>query len=71
MNLGFGEGMNVLARAQVYYHRPGAWHEPPNFFNPYWGARLAPKNVAIKRLASELGLGDWAAQLIGDNVWMH
>jgi len=64
-------GMNVLARAQVYYHRPGAWQEPPNFFNPYWNARLAPKNVAIKRLASELGLGGLFGQLVADNVWMH
>ncbi|MFN0063998.1 MAG: pilus assembly protein TadG-related protein [Myxococcaceae bacterium] len=32
----------VLSRAQAYYHRPGAWEEPPNFFNPYWRARLAP-----------------------------
>ncbi|MDQ3265240.1 MAG: Tad domain-containing protein [Myxococcota bacterium] len=31
----------VLARAQAYYHRPGNWTEPPNFFNPYWRPRLA------------------------------
>lgn len=31
----------VIARAQAYYHRPGSWNEPPNFFNPYWRARLA------------------------------
>jgi hypothetical protein len=67
----FPDGINVMARAQVYYHRPGAWQEPPNFFNPYWGARLAPKNVAIKRLTSELGLGDEVSQLVADNVWMH
>jgi hypothetical protein len=39
------EGLNVLARGQAYYHRPdGAvnWKEHPNFFNPYWRARLAP-----------------------------
>ncbi|MFC1611180.1 Tad domain-containing protein [Myxococcota bacterium] len=71
MGLGIGKGINVLARAQVYYHRPGAWHEPPNFFNPYWGARLGPKNVAIKRLTSELGLSGAASQLIADNIWMH
>ena len=64
-------GINVLARAQVYYHRPGAWQEPPNFFNPFWGARLAPKNTAIKRLASELGIGGTFAQVFADNVWMH
>ncbi|MEE8410849.1 MAG: pilus assembly protein TadG-related protein [Myxococcota bacterium] len=68
---GLFDGMNSLARAQVYYHRPGAWQEPPNFFNPFWGARLAPKNVAIKRLTSELGLGAAASQLFADNVWMH
>jgi hypothetical protein len=34
-------GLHAFARAQVYYHRPGNWSEPPNFFNPYWRARLA------------------------------
>jgi len=37
-----GERMRAAARAQAYYHRPGNWAEPPNFFNPYWRARLAP-----------------------------
>lgn len=36
-----GEEGSVIARAQAYYHRPGSWAEPPNFFNPYWRARLA------------------------------
>lgn len=35
------EGLNVLARGQTYYHRPGNWTEHPNFFNPYWRPRLA------------------------------
>ena len=34
-------GMNVISRAQTYYHRPGNWNEQPNFFNPYWRPRLA------------------------------
>lgn len=34
-------GLHVVARAQVYYHRPGNWAEQPNFFNPYWRPRLA------------------------------
>ncbi len=71
LNTGLGEGLHAIARAQVYYHRPGAWQEPPNFFNPFWGARLAPKNAAIKRLGSAVGLGDTLGQLIGDNIWMH
>ena len=35
-------GMHAWARAQVYYHRPGTWAEPPNFFNPYWKPKLSP-----------------------------
>jgi len=41
----FLEGLSVLARGQAYYHRPAGdvnWKEHPNFFNPYWRARLAP-----------------------------
>lgn len=63
-------GMNAVARAQVYYHRPGAWQEPPNFFNPFWAARLAPKGVAIERIAEELGVGGLLGQVIADNVLM-
>jgi hypothetical protein len=36
------EGLNVLSRGMAYYHRPGNWKEHPNFFNPFWRARLAP-----------------------------
>ena len=68
---GLGKGINVLSRAQVYYHRPGAWTEPPNFFNPYWGARLAPKNAAITRLFNEIGVSGVWDNLIADNIWMH
>ncbi len=71
MGSGVFEGINVIARAQAYYHRPGAWREPPNFFNPYWGARLAPKGTALSALSNQLGLPGWAGELIADNVWMH
>jgi hypothetical protein len=36
------DGVNAMARAMVYYHRPGNWKEHPNFFNPFWRAKLAP-----------------------------
>jgi hypothetical protein len=36
------DGVNAIARALVYYHRPGNWKEHPNFFNPFWRAKLAP-----------------------------
>ncbi len=36
------EGLNVISRGMAYYHRPDNWNEHPNFFNPFWRARLAP-----------------------------
>ncbi len=71
LELGIGQGMNVFSRAQVYYHRPGAWQEPPNFFNPYWGARLAPTNAVIKRLGNEIGLGGMISRIVADTIWTH
>lgn len=70
LGTGLAPGMSALARAQAYYHRPGAWREPPNFFNPYWGARLAPKGEAITRMLDEAGLSGQLAAWVADNVWM-
>jgi len=41
------EGLNAISRGLVYYHRPGVWDEPPNFFNPFWRARLAPVGAKL------------------------
>lgn len=38
----FFEGLNAFSRGMAYYHRPGNWAEHPNFFNPFWRAKLAP-----------------------------
>ncbi|MGC4122864.1 MAG: Tad domain-containing protein [Myxococcales bacterium] len=32
----------AMAKALVYYHRPGDWREPPSFWNPFWRAKLHP-----------------------------
>jgi hypothetical protein len=56
--LGGGSGLNVISRGQVYYHRPGNWAEQPNFFNPYWRARLAPVYQGRRDLAGAEGLLD-------------
>jgi hypothetical protein len=37
-----GGGMVAISGAMAYYHRPGDWREPPNLFNPMWGAKLMP-----------------------------
>jgi hypothetical protein len=68
---GLVPGVHAIARAQVYYHRPGAWHEPPNFFNPYWGARLAPKGAALDGVFRTVSLPGPIANFLADNIWMH
>lgn len=40
----FGNGV-AMSKALVYYHLPrwpDGWKEHPNFFNPYWKAKLQP-----------------------------
>jgi hypothetical protein len=32
----------AVSKALTYYHRPRDWQEHPNFFNPYWHAKLHP-----------------------------
>ncbi|HWV39615.1 MAG TPA: pilus assembly protein TadG-related protein [Vulgatibacter sp.] len=44
-----GDGPRVVSRALAYYHRPGNWQEHPNFFNPYWRAKLAPVEPGLER----------------------
>lgn len=57
----FLRGVNAISRAQVYYHRvrPGFdgssnWQEHPNFFNPFWNARLAPISLKLKQLYDDI-----------------
>ena len=52
--LSFMQGLNVLSRGQVYYHRPDDWREQPNFFNPFWRARLAPIAQVLSNLWERL-----------------
>jgi len=46
-NITFDGELYAISRAQVYYRRPDDHSERPNFFNPYWGAKLAPANKLI------------------------
>lgn len=51
-------GFTAMSAALAYYHRPGDWREPPNLFNPFWGAKLMPvaefPTIAGNRLLSTL-----------------
>lgn len=48
------EGLNVVSRGMAYYHRPGVWKEPPNMFNPFWRARLAPVGAKLMDIFQRL-----------------
>ena len=36
---------NAVSKAMTYYHHPGNWREPPNFWNPFWRVKLQPYEV--------------------------
>jgi len=48
-----GDVQAALGSSIAYYHRPGAWQEPPNLMNPFWRATLAaPDRDAPQRLVA-------------------
>ncbi|MHB8416702.1 MAG: TadE/TadG family type IV pilus assembly protein [Myxococcales bacterium] len=47
--------MVALSQGLAYYHRPGDWKEPPNFYNPFWRAKLHP--LMSKGDLTELAVG--------------
>ncbi len=61
----------ALSSAIVYYHRPGAWKEPPNFFNPFWRATLyAADKEDLKQYLTVAGFpqhGDTVQRLLDLN----
>lgn len=68
--LGNPGGATAVSRGLAYYHRPGSWREPPNFFNPHWKARLAPAAAGLSRASGEVGAllgsfpGEWAERAL-------
>jgi hypothetical protein len=47
----------------VYYHRPDAWAEPPNFMNPFWRATLAADDGTAAKLLRKAGDAEHAKTL--------
>ncbi len=45
----------VLSSAIAYYHRPGAWKEPPSLWNPFWRATLAAPDDDIPKYVQKAG----------------
>jgi len=38
-------GAKAVSKSLTYYHHPGNWKEPPNFWNPFWRAKLEEYTV--------------------------
>jgi hypothetical protein len=59
----------AIAKAVAYYHRPRDWAELPNFFNPYWRAKLHPfgKTEAVNAL-NAAGESDGATLVTGTGI---
>lgn len=58
---------SALSYALVYYHRLGDWREQPNFFGPFWRAKLHPMTADAARNALMAAGQTDAAQLTGLN----
>jgi hypothetical protein len=59
-------GLHAMSAAMAYYHRPGDWREPPNLFNPQWGAKLMPV-VDYPTITQNAAM----SQLITNNLLAH
>lgn len=75
----FGQvkGLNAWSRGMAYYHRPSFksgesnWHEHPNFFNPFWRAKLAPLGEKLDQFVGKLGIPGNAAKIFSRELITH
>lgn len=72
----FGKGLAV-SKAMAYYHHPdwssnqNGWKEAPNFFNPYWKAKLQPfrNTIEFEKVLAAAGYATkYAAMVAGGLV---
>ena len=71
------KGINAWSRGMAYYHRPSFkngqsnWREHPNFFNPFWRAKLAPLGEAVTDLMNRIGLGGRFGRIFSQELITH
>ena len=66
----------AISKALVYYHHPdwqndkNGWKEPPNFFNPYWRAKLQPFTgvTEFSKVVVATGRTDLTTALVGGGL---
>jgi len=69
--------LNVVSRGMAYYHRPHNWEEQPNWFNPFWRAKLDPVILGTAQATNFPGgkqlynLGGGALQTVLGKVLVH
>lgn len=64
-----GDGL-AMSKALVYYHWPhkstGGWKEHPNFFNPFWRAKLQPfRSSEAQEVLTLAGYPQYAGMILG------
>lgn len=47
----------AVSKALTYYHHPGNWKEPPNFWSPFWRAKLHPLGLNLTDAADAATVG--------------
>ena len=47
----------AVSKALTYYHHPGNWKEPPNFWSPFWRAKLHPVGLNLTDAADVATVG--------------
>ena len=71
------KGLNAWSRGMAYYHRPSYksgesnWREHPNFFNPFWRAKLAPIGERVNQWVSKLGISGQFANYFTRELITH
>lgn len=59
----------AVAKAKVYFHQLGNWSAPPNFFDPFWRAKLHFfKRAEMSAVLSDIGDEDGTKMLDGAPV---
>jgi hypothetical protein len=71
------KGLNAWARGMAYYHRPSTqlggsnWKEYPNFFNPFWRAKLAPLGEKVEQLLAKVPLAGSLGNAVVKQILTH
>jgi hypothetical protein len=62
LELGARRNGVAVSKAKAYFHQPANWKAPPNFFDPFWRAKLHPfKRQELQNVLSSMNKADDSA----------